>query len=167
MTKVLNIYADFIVYMSIEDMVKDVVPSQVIELEAELMVLFKRELFERTYYFKQLQKFDGKIFDTIKWLVSEEEKHVQILRMVLARANIVAPEDSGVVPKVSDDQQTVIKTDIEFEKFTTNEYNLTLEKLEPLVQKSDGVLKEILSHIRDEELYHIEILKQYLKENEE
>ena len=153
--------------MTIEDRVAEVQPSQVSELEDELMILFKREIFERTYYFRQLQKFDGKIFDTIKWLMGEEEKHVHILRMVLARANITAPEDSENVPKVPENQQDVIRTDIQFEEFTTKEYNQTLEKLEPLVQKSDGALKEILSQIRDEELYHIELLKQYLEENKE
>jgi rubrerythrin len=151
--------------MVIEELVKEIQTTQVSELENELTVLFNRELFERTYYFKQLQKFDGKIFDIIKWLMSEEEKHVHILKMILAQANINLSEELQNIPNVPKDQIDVIKRDIEFEEFTTKEYNDVLEKLEPLVEKSNGALKDILIHIRDEELYHIEILKQYLKEN--
>jgi rubrerythrin len=151
--------------MVIEELVKEIQTTQVSELENELTVLFNRELFERTYYFKQLQKFDGKIFDIIKWLMSEEEKHVHILKMILAQANINLSEELQNIPNVPKDQIDVIKRDIEFEEFTTKEYNDVLEKLEPLVEKSNGALKNILIHIRDEELYHIEILKQYLKEN--
>jgi rubrerythrin len=151
----------------IEGKVADVQPEQVLALKDEIMALYNRELFERTYYHKQLLRFDGKIFDIIKWLMSEEEKHVNLLRLVLNRAGINAPDEVKGIPEPPRDTIEVIKTDIEFEEATTGMYNHTLKDLEPLVEKADGVLKEILSHIRDEELYHIEILREYLKEAED
>ena len=147
--------------------VLEVQSGQVLALKDEIMALYNRELFERTYYYKQLQRFDGEIFNIVKRLMSEEEKHINILRLVLNRASISAPDEVEEIPEPPRDTLEVIKIDIEFEEATTGIYNHTLNDLEPLVEKADGVLKEILIHIRDEELRHIEILREYLERESE
>lgn len=151
--------------MSIEELIEKVPESQLIELKEELIVLLNREIFEKTYYFRQLQKFEGKIFDTIKWLMNEEEKHIYLLSRLLLRIGVSVPTQVENIPKLPDDNQQVIISDIQFEEATTREYNTALDKLEPLIEKTDGALKEILMHIRDEELYHIKLLSQYIEEN--
>jgi hypothetical protein len=151
--------------MTIEELIEKVPDSQIIELKEELIVLLNREIFEKTYYFRQLQKFEGKIFDTIKWLMNEEEKHIYFLSLLLMRVGVSVPTQVENLPKLPDDNQQVIISDIQFEQVTTQEYNDALDKLEPLIEKTDGALKEILTHIRDEELYHIKLLSQYVEEN--
>ncbi|MFA6319705.1 MAG: hypothetical protein WCX66_02145 [archaeon] len=66
--------------------------SEVIKIKKDLIELFNMEVLSRDNYFQQLRRFDGIEFETIKWLSEQEARHIQLLELVLSKANIIVRE---------------------------------------------------------------------------
>ncbi|MDD2531246.1 MAG: hypothetical protein PHO61_00980 [Candidatus ainarchaeum sp.] len=130
--------------------------SEVIKIKKDLIELFDMEVLSRDNYFQQLRRFDGIEFETIKWLSEQEARHIQLLELVLSKANIIVKEKQTPEQRFNQTESEIISIDLEFENKTTKQYNTA-------ANKTMGALKELLLGIMKEEENHIERLKKYVK----
>ncbi|MDD4128216.1 MAG: hypothetical protein PHY04_00570 [Candidatus ainarchaeum sp.] len=130
--------------------------SEVIKIKKDLIELFDMEVLSRDNYFQQLRRFDGIEFETIKWLSEQEARHVQLLELVLSKANIIVKEKQTPEQRFNQTESEIISIDLEFEDKTTKQYDTA-------ANKTMGALKELLLGIMKEEENHIERLKKYVK----
>ena len=130
--------------------------SEVIKIKKDLIELFNMEVLSRDNYFQQLRRFDGIEFETIKWLSEQEARHVQLLELVLSKANIIVKEKQTPEQRFNQTESEIISIDLEFEDKTTKQYDTA-------ANKTMGALKELLLGIMKEEENHIERLKKYVK----
>lgn len=130
--------------------------SEVIKIKKDLIELFDMEVLSRDNYFQQLRRFDGIEFETIKWLSEQEARHIQLLELVLSKANILVKEKQTPEQRFNQTESEIISIDLEFEDKTTKQYDTT-------ANKTMGALKELLLGIMKEEENHIERLKKYVK----
>ncbi|MDD3085679.1 MAG: hypothetical protein PHD80_01070 [Candidatus ainarchaeum sp.] len=130
--------------------------SEVIKIKKDLIELFDMEVLSRDNYFQQLRRFDGIEFETIKWLSEQEARHVQLLELVLSKANILVKEKQTPEQRFNQTESEIISIDLEFEDKTTKQYDTA-------ANKTMGALKELLLGIMKEEENHIERLKKYVK----
>ena len=121
----------------------------------DLEELFDNEVFEKYFYLDQLRKFEGIGFETIKWLAMQEEEHVHILYLLLCKVGLRPLDKKPELPQLESNSNKMIEVDIIKETETTMKYSKT-------ISKTAGVLREVLEHIRGEELHHIEKLKEFL-----
>ncbi|MFA6269522.1 MAG: hypothetical protein WCW13_06130 [archaeon] len=131
--------------------------EDVLGLKNDLIMLFDSEVIARGQYFQELRKFEGNIFETIKWLYQQEEWHVSAIEQILNKGNVLVKEKPLKPEKFGDDAMKIIKIDIIFEEKTVLQYKSVMEK-------AGGALKEILTNLMEEELVHVERLKKYVKE---
>ncbi len=139
----------------IKTLILNINSEEVMALEDLIRRLYNMEVFEKNLYFQELRKFDGEIFETVKWLSEQEESHVQILESVLSRANIIVKEISPKLPKLSSNDVEIIKMNV------NNEHN-AVERYNMVISKSNGALKKVLQHIMEEEIIHIKRLEKYV-----
>jgi bacterioferritin (cytochrome b1) len=130
--------------------------SEVIKIKKDLIELFDMEVLSRDNYFQQLRRFDGIEFETIKWLSEQEARHIQLLELVLSKANILVKEKQTPEQRFNQTESEIISIDLEFEDKTTKQYDTA-------ANKTMGALKELLLGIMKEEENHIERLKKYVK----
>ncbi len=130
--------------------------EDVLKVKDDLIRLYDWELTARGVYFQEMRKFDGEIFETIKWLYEQEEWHTRAIGMLLNKANIIVKEHPVDVPKLSSDSNTIIQMDVDFEHKTVVDYKKT-------AAKTSGAVKEILLFIMQEEIRHVDRLEAYLK----
>jgi bacterioferritin (cytochrome b1) len=130
--------------------------SEVIKIKKDLIELFDMEVLSRDNYFQQLRRFDGIEFETIKWLSEQEAIHIQLLELVLSKANILVKEKQTPEQRFNQTESEIISIDLEFEDKTTKQYDT-------VANKTMGALKELLLGIMKEEENHIERLKKYVK----
>jgi hypothetical protein len=131
--------------------------ADVLAVKNELIGLYNMEVYERNLYFQELRKFDGEIFETVKWLSMQEEGHVSVLEQVLTRGNVPVNEEKKANVKLSTDGIEIIKMNINNENTAVKNYTNT-------ISKTNGPLKTVLEYIMGEELVHIERLKKYVKQ---
>ena len=103
-----------------------------------------------------MRKFDGEIFETIKWLYEQEEWHTRAIGMLLNKANILVKEHPVTLPKLSSDSTVILQMDVDFENKTVIDYKKA-------AAKTKGAVKEILLFIMNEEIRHVDRLKAYLQ----
>jgi rubrerythrin len=139
----------------IKNSISKITKDEVLSLKDEIIGLYNMEVYEKNLYFQELRRFDGDIFETVKWLSEQEESHVQILESVLSRANILVKEANPKMPKLSTEGTEVIKMNISNENNAVVRYTTT-------INKSKGMLNAVLKHIMEEELIHIRRLEKYV-----
>jgi rubrerythrin len=137
-----------------QELVPAVKKDEVFSLKSDLLALYSREIFERNLYFQELRKFEGEIFETIKWLSEQEENHVHIIENILNKANILVKENTPVLPRLETDTKKVIQLNI------SNE-NVSIQIYKKTIAKCSGPLKKILEEIMSEEFTHIKRLEEY------
>ena len=138
-----------------DKLMTNITKEEVLKVKDELIYLFNMEVKARDVYFQELRKFEGSQFETIKWLVDQEARHIQILESVLSKANIIVKEQRTPSPKFSSDTTAIIKFDLSFEDAAVKSF-LSASK------KTSGALSELLSRLMDEEIIHVERLKKYV-----
>jgi len=136
-------------------LLSEVKPSEVALLKEDLIMLFDSEVIARGQYFQEMRKFEGGIFETIKWLYEQEEWHVSAIEQILNKGNILVKEKEIKPMKFGNDEKKIIGIDLLFEEKTVKEY-------ERVAAKANGAIKEILLNLMGEEYKHIERLKNYL-----
>ncbi|MCX6801098.1 MAG: hypothetical protein NTZ73_02825 [Candidatus Diapherotrites archaeon] len=136
--------------------IKKIPAEDINTIKNELIELFNMEVKARDTYFQELRRFEGIIFETIKWLSYQEARHIQIIQVILSRANIMVKEQKTIVIKMNPDQKEIIKYDLAFEDNAVNAYKNA-------AGKTKGELKKILSILMGEEVVHVERLKEYAK----
>ncbi len=141
----------------LKGLISKIEEKDVLSVKNELLLLFGNEVYERNLYFQELRRFEGEIFETVKWLSEQEGTHALILQMILARGNIMTKEDIKPI-KIISDKIKIIKMDIENERVAVQNY-------ENAINKSSGALKEALTKIMEEEFEHIKRLQEYLRNN--
>ncbi len=135
-------------------------PEDVTQIQKELLSLFEREVYERSLYFKELRKFDGEIFQTIKWLSEQESTHANVLMRVLARGNIIAKEPVFEFKAMTAKPVEIIRMNVEGERKAINEYTRAIQ-----LSKSKE-LKKVLELIMSEEFDHVRRLSEYTENAE-
>ena len=130
--------------------------EDVLKVKEELIKLYDWELTAKGVYFQEMRKFDGDIFETIKWLYEQEEWHTRAIGMLLNKANIIVKEHPVTLPKLGSDSNVILQMDVDFEHKTVLDYKAT-------AAKTSGAVKEILLFIMDEEIHHVARLEEYLK----
>ena len=128
--------------------------EEITRLKDDLIMLFDSEVVARGQYFQEMRKFEGEIFETIKWLYEQEEWHVSAIERILGKANIIVTEKPLKPINFGRDSIKIINLDIFFEEKTVKEY-------QSVAQKTNGGLKEILTNLMTEELKHIKRLQEY------
>jgi len=133
-----------------------VTKEDVLKVKDELIALYDWELTAKGVYFQEMRKFDGEIFETIKWLYEQEEWHTRAIGMLLNKANIIVKEHPVSIPKFGADSDKILQMDVDFEHKTVLDYKRTSAK-------TSGAVKEILWSIMEEEIVHVARLEEYLK----
>lgn len=138
-----------------DKLVSKVTVEEVIKIRENLIGLFNMEVKAKEVYFQELRRFDGREFETIKWLADQETRHIQIIESVLSKANIIVKEQRLVAQKFGSDPVEIIKYDLAFEDVAVKAYANA-------AKNTTGALSELLSGLMDEELIHVEKLRTYL-----
>jgi len=141
--------------VEIESLVIKVPKGAILLLEGELVALHKMEVFARNLYFQELRRFEGDIFETIKWLYDQEDRHAYTLQFILTHAGIPTKDFSPLLPQLGRDADVMIEFDIKKEEEAMALYS-------KVIPKATGALKEIVQHFYDEEILHIQRLKEHL-----
>jgi hypothetical protein len=144
--------------LELDKLILAIKPEDVIELKKELIQLFDREVYERGLYFMELRKFDGNIFQTIKWLSEQESTHANVLMRVLARGDIIAKEPEFQYKPLKASSVEIIKMNVEGERKAILEYTLAINKTKSIE------LKKVLDKIMSEEFDHIRRLSEFTGE---
>ena len=129
--------------------------EEVLKAQSDLIYLFKMEVKARDVYFQELRRFEGSEFETIKWLVDQEARHIQLIESVLSKANIIVKEQKTPTPKFDSDPKEIIKYDLLFEDVAVKTYSAA-------AKKTSGALSELLNGLMDEEKVHVDRLNKYL-----
>ena len=137
---------------------RNVSAQDALNAKDDLIGLFNSEVIARDMYFQEMRKFEGQIFETIKWLYEQELWHVSAMEMILSRGNVMVKENPTVKTDVGSDTSKIIKLDVLFEERTVEQYKNAAGKCK-------GALKEILENLMNEEIKHVERLKEFLSEN--
>ena len=142
--------------MSIEDLAYNADPSEVLAIKEELVALYNRELFEKQIYLEQTRKLEGEIVEILKRIEEQEEKHAELLMILLSKANVKVPAFIPKIPfsEVNAPLSQAIAYDISQEGISAKAYVAA-------IAKASKSLKELLIHIMGEEYAHIAILKKY------
>ena len=143
--------------MEIDDLAYNANPKEVAAIQKDLIALYYRELFEKEIYLEQIMKLEGEIVEILKRIELQEEKHAELLMVVLSKANVKVPEYIPKVPqsKIKAPLAVAVEYDVEQEEISSAKYVSTIEKASPK-------LKEFLKFILYEEYAHIKILQDYL-----
>ncbi|MEK6959386.1 MAG: ferritin-like domain-containing protein [archaeon] len=146
--------------MKIEDIAYNAQPKEVLEIQKELIALYYRELFEKEIYLEQMRKLEGDIVEILKRIELQEEKHAELLMILLSKANVEVPKYIPKVPlsKINAPIAVAVEYDVEQEEISSEKYLEIIEKASPN-------LKQFLKYILYEEYAHIKILQEYLGES--
>jgi len=145
----------------VQEMILSITNEEVKALQAELVALYNREVFEKKIYYEQSMKLEGNIMEIVKGLEQQEEMHEQVLAMVLIKAGIKARELNEKIPrsKVSDPLSKIVGFDIEQERISIGIYENT-------IAKAGSNLAKLLKFIMEQEFTHVKILEKFLLENQ-
>ncbi len=144
----------------LDKLIQKIMPEDVIMLEKELRGLLEREVYERGLYFMELRKFDGEIFETVKWLSEQESTHANVLMRVLARGNIIAKEPQFEFKPLKASTVEIIKMNVQGERKAIQDYTLAINKTK------STELKKVLDMIMSEEFDHIRRLSAFTMKDE-
>ncbi|MFA5931690.1 MAG: hypothetical protein WC821_05280 [archaeon] len=133
--------------------------EEITRLKDDLIMLFDEEVTARGTYFQEMRKFEGEIFETIKWLYEQEEWHVSALERILGKANIIVKEKTPKIENLGRDSIKIIKFDIDFEEVAVKNYTM-------VAAKATGGLKEILTGLMTEEIKHVKRLQDYVAQSQ-
>jgi rubrerythrin len=139
-----------------DELLTKVTGEEVLKAQSDLLYLFKMEVKARDVYFQELRRFEGREFETIKWLSDQEAKHIQIIESILSKANIIVKEQKTPAPKFDSDTKEILKYDILFEDVAVKAYSSA-------AKKTSGPLSVLLNGLMNEEIVHVERLNRYLK----
>jgi rubrerythrin len=126
-----------------DELLTKVTGEEVLKAQSDLLYLFKMEVKARDVYFQELRRFEGREFETIKWLSDQEAKHIQIIESILSKANIIVKEQKTPAPKFDSDTKEILKYDILFEDVAVKAYSSAAKKTSgPLSVLLNGLMNE-------------------------
>jgi len=148
--------------MNSEEMARTLKPEEVLAVKEDLFELYKKELFAGQLYLGQTRKLEGVITTILNDLIDQEQRHASILRTMLSRAGVETKDNYEKIPqsKINEPLVKAVSYDISLEDEAMHAYAETIKKA-----KSEKV-KLILAEIRNDEIRHLAMLKEYERENE-
>jgi len=146
--------------IELDKLITEIKKEDVTKLQSELNLLLEREVYERGLYFAELRRFDGNIFQTIKWLSEQEATHANVLLRVLARGDIIAKEPLLEFKLLKSSTVEIIKMNVEGERKAIQSYAIAINKTTSIE------LKKVLQIIMSEEFDHVRILSEYITEKQ-
>jgi rubrerythrin len=130
-------------------------------LKNELEKLYYQENLTKKIYASQIDKFDGKILITLKYLNQQEEMHSRTIKMLLDKINFDFVEKEDFLDYLRKKHPLIdaLNYDVQLEETTQTLYEKAINK------STDENMKKLLTIILEQEYDHLQRLNNFVEEN--